>query len=424
MSKLGILAAGGPAPGINSVIAAATIRACVSGIEVLGIRDGFKWLMRGDTSRVTPLDIDAVSRIHYRGGSAIGIARANPAQVGKLEETLESLRRLDIDRLVTIGGDGTAFTAMSLQRLAGDSLRVVHVPKTIDNDLDLPDMIPTFGYQTARHVGVRIVKDIMTDAKTTGRWYFIVTMGRAAGHLALGVGKSAGCTLTVIAEEFRTKTVPLSEMVDVLVGAIIKRRAEGRDDGVAILAEGLIEKLDPAELAELPEIERDIHGNLRLAEVSFGDLIKRRVQARLSELGLKVTIVSKNVGYELRCADPIPFDMEYTRELGYCATKYLLQGGGGAMVTIQRGVFKPIPFSEMLDASTGTTKVRMVDTETESYKIARRYMIRLRRDDFSNEESVARYAEAAGLTPERFREEFEYLVAAEAPPLRLNAVGT
>ena len=116
------------------------------------------------------------------------------------------------------------------------------------------------------------------------------------------------------------------------------------------------------------------------------------MQERLKKLGLDIVIQARNVGYELRCADPIPFDMEYTRDLGYCATKYLLGGGHGAMITVQHGVFKPIRFQDMIDPVTKRTHVRSVDVNTESYKIARRYMLRLRRDDFEDPEQVARFA--------------------------------
>ncbi|MES1184504.1 MAG: diphosphate--fructose-6-phosphate 1-phosphotransferase [Myxococcales bacterium] len=420
-SKLAILVGGGPAPGINSVIGAATIRACLSGIPVLGVRDGFQWIMRGELAHARPLDIESVSRIHFRGGSCLGTARANPTKDPKtLETTLKSLQQLGVTKLVTIGGDDTAFSAMRLSAHSQGTLQVVHVPKTIDNDLDLPAWIPTFGYQTARHVGTGIVRDLLTDAQTTSRWYFVVAMGRKAGHLALGIGKAAGATLTVIPEEFPGKQIPMRQIVDVLTGAIIKRLAYGRSDGVAVLAEGLVESIPESDLEELEGAERDEHGHIRIAEIDFGRIIKTAVTARLKELGLKVTIVSKDIGYELRCTDPIPFDMEYTRDLGYCAAKYLIEGGSGAMITVQEGKFKPIRFEDMLDPDTGRTRVRMVDTETEYYKIARRYMLRLRRDDFSDPAEVARYAAITRLKPEEFRKQFEYLVSAEAPPLELG----
>jgi 6-phosphofructokinase len=420
-NRLAILVGGGPAPGINSVIGAATIRACVSGIPVLGIRDGFSAIMRGDTTKVRPLDIEAVSRIHFRGGSCLGTARANPTKdPALLDATVESLKRLGVSQLITIGGDDTAFSASRLAEHSKGALRVVHVPKTIDNDLDLPEWIPTFGYQTARHVGTGIVKDLLVDAQTTSRWYFVVAMGRKAGHLALGIGKAAGATLTLIPEEFPSKQVPLATMVDTLVGAIIKRLAYGRPDGVAVLAEGLVERLDPEELAQYAAVERDDHDHIRLAEIDFGRIIKARVSERLKGFGIKATIVSKDIGYELRCTDPIPFDMEYTRDLGYCAAKFLLDGGSGAMVTIQQGKFKPIKFADMLDPETGRTRVRMVDIDTEYYKIARRYMLRLRKDDFSDAAEVQKYANVANTTADKFREQLEYLVANEPPPLEFE----
>jgi 6-phosphofructokinase 1 len=407
------------------VIGAATIRAGIGGIDVVGIRDGFTWLMKGDTSHVQSLSQEDVSQIHFAGGSVIGIARANPTRdPAYLDETLASLERLDIDKLITIGGDDTAFSAMKLAERSRGGLQVVHVPKTIDNDLDLPHGIPTFGYQTARHIGVDIVKNLMMDARTTGKWFLVLTMGRTAGHLALGIGKAAGATLTIIPEEFPEGPIRLGLIVDILAGAIIKRYADGKNYGTAILAEGLVERLDPEDLARFGAIERDDHDHLRLAEVNLGEVVKFRLRQRLAKLGLKPTLVVKDIGYELRCADPIPFDLEYTRDLGYCAAKFLLEGGSNAMVTLQDGHFVPIPFDRMLDAETGRTRVRRVDVDSEGYRIARRYMVRLRRDDLVKPGLVASLAAAANLTSDDFLDQFAYVVAYEAPPLHLAVVAS
>ena len=419
--KLGILVGGGPAPGINSVIGAATIRSVLEGVDVLGIEDGFEWVMRGNIEHVRPLDIESVSRIHFRGGSVIGIARANPTtDPALLETTVRSLLRLNIAQLITIGGDDTAFSAMKLEAQSAGRLRVVHVPKTIDNDLDLPPDVDTFGFQTARHIGAEIIKNLMVDAHTTSRWYFVISMGRKAGHLALGMGKAAGATLTLIPEEFRSRDVPFKAVVDTLVGAIIKRQSLGQRHGVAVIAEGVIEIIRTEDLGELEGVERDAHGHLRLAEIDFGEILKRAVQSRLQQLKLKTTVVAKNIGYELRCADPIPYDMEYTRDLGYLAAKYLIAGGHGAMVSMQGGHFVAVPFSTMLDPETGRTRVRLVDITSARYAIARRYMIRLRRDDFEDPHELARFAATAGLTLEDFRAQFEYLVEGELPPLQIE----
>ena len=416
---LAICVGGGPAPGINSVIGAATIRARLAGVPVIGIRDGFKWVMQGDIDHLTPLTVENVSRIHFRGGSIIGISRTNPTKDEKdLENTVISLLRMNVDRLITIGGDDTAYASLRLSQQAQGRIRVAHVPKTIDNDLDLPDNIPTFGFQTARHVGVGIVKDLQVDAYTTSRWYFIVTMGRKAGHLALGIGKAAGATVTLIPEEYPEPQVRLDKIVDTLAGAIIKRLSYGRSDGIAVIAEGLVEKLSPEDLKGVTDIERDAHDHLRIAEISFGDILKAKVQARLKEYGIKTTVVAKNIGYELRCTDPIPYDMEYTRDLGHCAAEYLLQGGTDALVTINRGVFRPLALEKMIDPATQRMRVRMVDISTEHYRIARRYMLRLRRDDFQDAHELAKLAATAHMSLDEFRKRFEYLVEDEPPPIQ------
>ncbi len=416
-SKLAIAVAGGPAPGINSVIGAATIRACLSNVEVLGVQEGFRWLMAGDTSRVVPLTIADTSRIHFRGGSMLGISRANPTKKPEtMRHVLEAFERLDVGMLITIGGDDTAFTAYKLAQASNGRLRVVHVPKTIDNDLDLPHDVWTFGYQTARSLGVDIVHNLMVDAKTTGRWYFVVAMGRKAGHLALGIGKAAGATLTLIPEEFRSRHVRLKTIVDTIAGCIMKRIADGREDGVIVLAEGLAEFIPPEDLAELETAERDEHGHVRLEEVNFGDICKAGVRARLAEFGLKPTIVSKNIGYEVRCADPIPFDLEYTRDLGYCAAKHIIEGGTNVLVSIQQGRFAPVPFDNIMDPHTGRMRVRMVDIDSDRYRIAYAYMLRLKRSDFEDPRELAKLASASNTTPERFRAEFGELVERDPIP--------
>jgi ATP-dependent phosphofructokinase / diphosphate-dependent phosphofructokinase len=417
MKKLAILVGGGPAPGINAVIGAATIRTVLSGVEVVGVCDGFSNLMKGDVSKVRHLTIDEVSRIHFRGGSYLGISRANPTKnADHLEQTVLSLLRLDVDKLITIGGDDTCFSASQIERQSKGRLRVVHVPKTIDNDLDLPASVDTFGFQTARHIGCELVENLMVDAKTTHRWYFVIAMGRKAGHLALGIGKAAGATISLIPEELPAGRVHLKTIVDTLAGAIIKRLALGRSDGVAVIAEGLVERLDEEDLAHLKGVERDAHGHVRIAEVPFGDILKEQVQKRLLSLGVKMTVQTTNIGYELRCADPVPYDMEYARDLGYCAAKYVIEGGSAAMVSMQNSRFVPVPFEDIMDRATGRTRVRMVDIASDRYMIARRYMVRLRRDDFEDAQILASLANVVKLPIEGFEKEFRYLVEQEPMP--------
>ena len=407
---LAILVGGGPAPGINAVISAATIEAINEGFDVLGIRDGFKWLMREDTSKIRPLVIEDVSRIHLQGGSVLGTARDNPTKSEEsIRRVIETLHQAGVTHLVTIGGDDTALSSSFVAERSGHRIRVVHVPKTIDNDLPLPSHIPTFGYQTARHFGAELVYNLMEDAHSAKRWYVVVAMGRKAGHLALGIGKAAGAALTIIGEEFARATIAFSDICDIVEGAIIKRRAMEQPFGVAVLAEGLIEKLDPQELAELQDVERDEHGHIRFAEVDLARKVKAEVQSRLSGRGVRVTIVNKNIGYELRCADPIPFDASYCRDLGYGAIRFLLSGGTDAMVSIQGGRMVPIPFADIREPATGKTRVRMVNVESEGYRVARGYMIRLEPSDFEDPSWVEKLALSANMTADQFRDHFGHL---------------
>jgi 6-phosphofructokinase 1 len=390
--KLAILCGGGPAPGMNSVISAAVIEARNSGWEVIGILDGFQHLIEGRIEETRPLSITDVSRIHVQGGSVIRTSRANPTARDpdapdpdwRLRACLESLRKLEVDALVTIGGDDTAFSA---SRLA----------------------------EAARSLGVELVNNLMTDAMTTQRWYLVVAMGRSAGHLALGIGKSAGATLTMIAEEFpHDEPIRLSRLVDILETSMLKRIAHRRPFGVAVLAEGIGLRLPQDELAKaMPEVELDEHGHVRLAELELDRLLAKLVKDRFRERGQSITVEGKNVGYELRCAPPIPFDIEYTRDLGYGAVDYLKRirnsGEPGGMITFQEGHMVPLPFGSFSDPETGRVRIREVNVESSSYRVAREYMIRLSREDLGNPERLRPIAAAAGLTPGAFRDRYGYL---------------
>jgi 6-phosphofructokinase 1 len=415
---LALVVGGGPAPGINGVISAATIEARNLGWEVIGCLGGFHWLSQGDDQHLVTLDSDNVSRVDRRGGSILRTSRANPTKdPQQMANVLRVLEQRGVTHLITIGGDDTAYTSSCVEQFAQGRLKTAHVPKTIDNDLPLPESVPTFGYETARAVGVDIVHSLSEDARTSGRWYFVVAMGRTAGHLALGIGKAAAATVTVIPEEFGDEEVEISvkDVADILEGSIIKRLTHGRDHGVAILAEGIAGQMREDDLSDYGNFERDEHGHIRLGEIDLGGVFKSTVARRLKERGVKTTIVAKNLGYELRCADPIPFDAAYTRDLGYAAVKYLSQGGSGALISVVGGSMQPMPFKDLLDEKTHRTAVRRVNAESETYEVARRYMIRLEAPDFADEAKVARLAAAAKCTPDEFRAQFGHL--ADRSPL-------
>src|SRR2546428_9455629 len=235
---LAILVGGGPAPGINAVLAAATIEARNHGVRVLGCYDGFKWLVQGDTQHVVELEINDTSRIHFDGGSIIRTSRTNPARSAEaIRQVGDALQRLGVNHLITIGGDDTAYSASRLAKTV-PGLTVAHVPKTIDNHLPLPGDVVTFGFPTACNLGKELVRNLMQDAQTTERWFFITVMGRHAGHLALGIGGSAAATLTLIAAEFPEPPISLDRLADTLEGAIIQRRVQRRQHGVAVLSAG------------------------------------------------------------------------------------------------------------------------------------------------------------------------------------------
>jgi ATP-dependent phosphofructokinase / diphosphate-dependent phosphofructokinase len=404
IKRIGIIVGGGPAPGTNGVISAVAIEAIRVGCVSIGFNDGFDWLAQRYTDEQHELTIEEVSRIHLDGGVLLGASRRDVTRDPEsLENTVAALAKLKIDALVCIGGDDMVRSAVAIERRG--AVKVVQVPKSIDNDLWLPLPLATLGYETARHAGVGIVRSLMEDAKTTGRWYLGVTMGRPTGHLTLGIGKAASATCTIIPEEFPDEVISLSDIADIVEGSIIKRRAMGRAYGVALLSEALVERFSPREVEELQDVDRDAQGNIRVTEIDLGRKVKNEVQMRLEQRGIKVTVVDKTIGYELRCAPPIPFDAEYARDLGYAAVTYLLKGGSGALVTIQGGEFTPIPFADVLDPS-GKGRRRAVDVTTASYQVAREYMVRLGPRDFTDAAWAAALARAAGLDEDTFRNRF------------------
>ncbi len=417
--RLGILMGGGPAPGINSAISSVTIEAVNRGYEVIGIYDGFLHLMEGRVDMVRPLKINDVSQIHYRGGSIIRTSRANPTLLAQhIRNTISTLRQLDISYLATIGGDDTAFSASEVSRLAKGQIKVAHIPKTIDNDLPLPGGMPTFGYETARHLGTEIVRNLIEDFRSTNRWYIVIAMGRAAGHLALGIGKAAGATLTIIPEEFTAETISIADVCDILETAILKRRVMGKTRGLAVIAEGVAEKFDPEELAQVPgvEVSRDQHGHLRLGEIQLEKVLKRAIQKRFEDRGETLPIIDSSVGYELRSYAPIPFDIDYTRTLGYGAAKALLSPPSehypehGGLICLVDGNIKVMPFDELRDPLTGRTRVRAVNIKGQSYLVARKYMIRLEKSDLTDPEMRNKLAQASGMAPDEFVKRFSPVV--------------
>ena len=381
-------------------------------MRVIGLYDGYMHIAQGDISHVRELTIETVSRLHFTGGSYLRTSRTNPAKDdATLQRCIRSLFELGVRYVIAIGGDDTTYGAARIAAQTKGRLGIVTVPKTIDNDLPLPDNAPTFGFETARTVGTGILENLMEDARTASRWYLAVTMGRKSGALALGICRAAGATLAVIPEEFG-KEILFEDVVDTICGSIIKRKQLGADHGVAVIAEGIAERMDIEKL-ESDHVSRDAYGHARLADIPIGMMLRDAVRDRLTQLGLDNTVVTKDIGYELRCAKPVPFDVEYTRTLGYGAVRHLLAGGSGALIALSGGHMVPVTLEELTDPSTGRIRVRLVDVTTESYEVARKYMIRLERSDLE-EPRLSRLAVQTSLSPQEFATRFGRIVGEPA----------
>lgn len=412
MRRIGIVVGGGPAPGTDGVIAATVIQAIKLGRVPIGFHDGLHWLAQRYTDEQHEMTIHEVSRAHAGGGVMLRTSRTDVASDPQaLRNTVDALRKLAIDGLVAIGGDDLVRSALAIERESGGRIKVVLVPKSIDNDLALPSHVATLGFETARHVGTRLVANLMEDARTSGRWYLGVTMGRPTGHLTLGIGKAASATCTIIPEEFGPGRVRLADIADIVEGAIIKRRALGRKHGTVLLSEALVERFDPAEVEELSDVDRDAQGNIRVTEIDLGRKVGSEVTLRLEKRGIKVSVVDKTIGYELRCAAPLPMEAEYARDLGSAAVRHLVAGGGSAVVTIQAGGPTPVPLADCVDPATGRGRRRAVDIASEHYQVARAYMVRIEPGDLADDAQVAKLAAAGGLSPEDFRAHFARLAA-------------
>jgi 6-phosphofructokinase 1 len=410
---LGILCGGGPAPGLNGVIAGATLYALRLGWKVVGFLQGFHYLMTGDVDVVKKnsieLTYELVSRIHFQGGTIIQTARDNPRKSeASLENVRKVLRALKVRYFLTIGGDDTASSAVAVaQGMDGKEISVISCPKTIDNDLPLPAGQSTFGFHTARELGMQIVHNLMVDSKSAPRWFLVEAMGRTAGWLALGIAQASGAHLCLIPEEFKNEAIEFEDIVDLIQTSMLRRLAYGKPYGVCVLAEGLVSRMSDKALFKLfgdREPPKDPHGHILLDDAELARSLGNELLKRVGPLGIRIT--PKKIGYELRCADPVAFDAEYTRELGYGAIEAFVNGHSSALIVRENGQVVPWEFKNLLDPKTGRVRTRLVDITSQSFKVARIYMWRIADKDYENEDLIARIAAAGKMSPAQFREKF------------------
>lgn len=372
--KIGIIVSGGPAPGINGVINSAAIEAANRGYECVGIRDGFSSLARKERDSFVPLSIDAVAGIQNVGGSIIGTSRYNPFRNPETQHAfIGGLKEASIDKLIVIGGDGSAFLSKRLLEIE-PSIHLIHVPKTIDNDLILPDQYPSFGFETALDAGARILDTLSVDAKTTKRWFLVTSMGRKAGFLALGLGLVSGACLTLIPEEYSLSASP-QRVAEDIYATLQHRLSIGHNYGVIVVAEGLLELFAGNECPELDDCPRDELNRIRYSQIELGEILLPIVRRICDERGCAVRMNIKNIGYELRCHAPNSFDIEYTRFLGYGAVRHLLDGKTGGLVTRNFDTLGFVPFSQISNLD-GTIRSRRVDLSSDLYRVARSFMMR------------------------------------------------
>jgi len=371
-NNIGIIVSGGPAPGINSVIVSAAFHAEKNNYNLIGFKKGHLGVCLDKDSKVN-LKYDEILPFANTGGSIIGTSRFNPFNSKEDTNTYyQKLKENNISKLIVIGGEGSAYLSLKISQEFKD-IQVVHIPKTIDNDLILPNKYPSFGYSTSTYVGNNILKTLSTEAKTRDRWFIIRTMGRNAGFLALGFSIVSHANALVIAEEFPQKNITAKEIAEAIFVNVKKRSDKGKAYGVALISEGLIDKLNEDEILELSNCPRDEMGRIKFEDVALEYLVLNQLKILTKNAGLDINFRGHNLGYELRCADPIPFDIEYTKFLGFGAIKFLLEGLTGVMIVRD---FEELSYINLKDISdeNGVIQSRSVDLNSDMYKIAKEFM--------------------------------------------------
>jgi 6-phosphofructokinase 1 len=363
------MAGGGPAPGINTVIGTIAKVFLQSGFRVIGLHGGYQSLF-SDEPEITDIDFELADKIHKQGGSALRMSRYKPKDE---EFKTDFFVRYNVKLLVTIGGDDTASTANRISKFLNEhqvNIQNIHVPKTIDNDLPLPEGTPTFGYQSAKQEGVRIAQTVYEDARTSGNWFIVSAMGREAGHLAFGIGAACHYPMIIIPEMFNKTPVTIRKIVKLVLSAIIKRKILGITYGAVMISEGVFHFMSDAEIESTGiNFTYDEHGHPELGNVSKAHIFNVLVQRELKRLGLKVKSRPVELGYELRCIQPVAFDLLYCALLGMGVKKLYDQGVTGCMVTADpKGDISPLYLKDVEDEH-GKVQPRLVNINSQKAKM-------------------------------------------------------
>ncbi len=392
--SVAIICGGGPAPGINAVISSVAKIFLKAGYRVIGVHEGYKGIFSEDP-QIKEFNFDHADRIFSRGGSTLIMGRFKPKDA---EFNIKFFVDYNVKLLVTIGGDDTASTANRISKFLKSNnldVRNIHVPKTIDNDLPLPDRNPTFGFHSAKDEGVRIGNTVYEDARTSQNWFVMSTMGRSAGHLAFGIASACHFPMMIIPEMFSKTKPTLDKIINLIISSMIKRKLLGINYGVALVSEGVFHILDEAELKESGILfTYDDHGHPELGNVSKSTIFNVLVQERLKSLNINIKSRPVELGYELRCCRPIGFDLTLCTLLGVGVKKLFDAGMTGCIVTTNsNGDISPLYLSDIEDEH-GKIKPRLVDMEAEISKLCFQNLHFLTVEDYSNAASMLPTPEA------------------------------
>ena len=361
-----ILCGGGPAPGMNSVSMSVAKTFITKGFRVIGLHGGYSGLFCKN-ARTEDLTFAIADRYFNRGGSYLEMSRFKPTDADfENNFNLDLFKDNNIKLLVTIGGDDTASTANRISKFLaakGYPIANIHCPKTIDNDLPLPANAPTFGYNSAKDEGAHLARTVYEDARTSGNWLIISAMGRTCGSLALGIGEATHCPMTIIPEMFNKTEICLDKVVKLSISAILKRKVMGVNYGTIVAAEGLFHEFKAEEMeAAGVHFSYDDHGHPELGKVSKAVLFNDLLEAEFKKIGLKVKSRPVEIGYDVRCQDPVAYDVTYCTELAMGVYQLYSEGKTGCMVYVDSyGNVSPLYLADLQDPTTGKIPPRVVD---------------------------------------------------------------
>ena len=361
-----ILCGGGPAPGMNSVSMSVAKTFLAKGFRVIGLHKGYSGLFCKN-AQIEDLTFATADRYFNRGGSYLQMSRFKPTDADfENNFNLDLFKDNNIKLLVTIGGDDTASTANRISKFLaakGYPIANIHCPKTIDNDLPLPANAPTFGYNSAKNEGAHLARTVYEDARTSGNWLVISAMGRTCGSLALGIGEATHCPMTIIPEMFNKTEICLDKVVKLSISAILKRKVMGINYGTIVAAEGLFHEFKAEEMeAAGVHFSYDDHGHPELGKVSKAVLFNDLLEAEFKKIGLKVKSRPVEIGYDVRCQDPVAYDVTYCTELAMGVYQLYSEGKTGCMVYVDSyGNVSPLYLADLQDPTTGKIPPRVVD---------------------------------------------------------------